>query len=287
MAHSSEISPHPFAGSPSVASPSTTSPEGALVVDFSKVTVRRGGATILKLPSWQVRDGERWLVFGANGAGKTTALQLAAARMFPTTGKVEVLGETLGKTDMRELRPRIGLSSLAFADEIPAQELVRDLVLTAAWGVTGRWKEEYADVDVQRAEDLLAAFGISHLADRLYGTLSGGERKRVQIARSLMTDPELLLLDEPGSGLDLGGREELITALAEIAGDKRSPVMVLVTHHVEEIPPGITHMLLLTRGEVAAQGPIGQVMTSDNLTQAFGLPLEVNQSQGRWTARRA
>jgi len=257
------------------------------VLDLQDVTIRRGAKTILDTVTWQVADGERWVVLGRNGAGKTTLLQVAAGRMHPSAGTADLLGERLGRVDVFELRPRIGLASSALADHIPPSETVRDVVLTAAYGVTGRWRESYEDLDRARATDLLAAFGIAALADRKFGTLSEGERKRTQIARALMTDPELLLLDEPAAGLDLGGREELVAALAELAGDRRSPVLVLVTHHVEEIPAGFTHLLLLADGRVHAAGPIGQVLTAENLTGAFGIGLVVEQQADRWSARAA
>jgi len=257
------------------------------VLDLQDVSIRRGAKTILDTVSWQVREGERWVVLGRNGAGKTTLLQIAAGRMHPSSGIAELLGERMGRVDVFELRPRIGLASSALADRIPASETVRDIVLTAAYGVTGRWRESYEDLDQSRAGDLMAAFGVAELADRSFGTLSEGERKRTQIARALMTDPELLLLDEPAAGLDLGGREELVAALAELAGDQRSPVLVLVTHHVEEIPQGFTHVLLLSGGRVHAAGPIAQVLTAENLSGAFGIELVVEQADGRWSARAA
>lgn len=255
------------------------------VLDLQDVSIRRGTTTILDRLSWTVREGERWVVLGRNGAGKTTVLQVAAGQMHPTSGTAQMLGARLGRVDVFELRPRIGLASAALADRIPAGEIVRDVVLTAAYGMTGRWRESYEAVDESRAGDLMAAFGVGAFADRRYGTLSEGERKRVQIARALMSDPELLLLDEPAAGLDLGGREELVSALTELASDRRSPVLVLVTHHVEEIPPGFTHLLLLADGRVHAAGPIDEVLTSDNLSGAFGMPLVVERSGDRWTAR--
>lgn len=270
---------------PGTGTRSTGQDDGEPVVDLAEVTVRRGTTTILGGVTWQVRDGERWVVLGRNGAGKTTLLQVVAGRMHPTSGTADLLGERLGRVDVFELRPRIGLSSAALADRIPPGETVRDVVLTAAYGVTGRWHESYEDLDDARAADLLAAFGVGHLADRRFGTLSEGERKRTQIARSLMTDPELLLLDEPAAGLDLGAREELVAALAELAGDRRSPVLVLVTHHVEEIPPGFTHVLLLRDGLVHAAGPLEATLTAQNLSEAFGLPLELDRSGDRWAAR--
>ncbi|WP_146838831.1 ABC transporter ATP-binding protein, partial [Cellulomonas hominis] len=203
------------------------------VLDLQDVTIRRGTTTILDGLSWTVREGERWVVLGRNGAGKTTVLQVASGRMHPTSGTADLLGSRLGRVDVFELRPRIGLASAALAERIPPGEVVRDVVLTAAYGMTGRWRESYESVDESRAADLMAAFGVGRFADRRYGTLSEGERKRVQIARALMSDPELLLLDEPAAGLDLGGREELVAALSELAADRRSPVLVLVTHHVE------------------------------------------------------
>ncbi|WP_265523659.1 ABC transporter ATP-binding protein [Oerskovia flava] len=257
------------------------------VLDLRSVTVRRGTKTILDSVDWQVNEGERWVILGRNGAGKTTLLQIAAARMHPTAGTADLLDERLGRVDVFELRPRIGLASAALADRIPGSETVRNVVLTAAYGVTGRWRETYEEFDTQRADDLLAAFGVGDLADRLFGTLSEGERKRTQIARALMTDPELLLLDEPAAGLDLGGREELVGALAELAGDPVSPVLVLVTHHVEEIPPGFTHLLLLKDGRVHAAGPISEVLTAQNLSDAYDLPLVVAHGGGRWMARAA
>ena len=254
------------------------------VLDLDGVTIMRGGNALLDDVSWEVDEGERWVVLGPNGAGKTTLLQVAAARMHPTKGKAEILGETLGGTDVFELRPRIGLASAALAERIPAEEKVRDVVLTAAYAIAGRWREDYDKLDHGRADDLLAAFGVGHLAERTFGTLSEGERKRVQLARSLMTDPELVLLDEPAAGLDLGSRETLVRDLAELAGDHRSPVLVLVTHHVEEIPPGFTHVLMLRGGQVVVAGPIEVTLTDENLTKTFDVPLNVQQTAQRWSA---
>lgn len=255
------------------------------VLALRDVTVRRGGTDIVSHLSWTVHDGERWVVLGSNGAGKTTVLQLAAARMHPTSGSVEVLGERLGAVDVFELRPRIGFASAALADRIPGDEKVLDVVLTASYGMTGRWREVYEELDTDRASELLGAFGVGDMSSRRYGTLSSGERKRVQIARALMTDPELLLLDEPAAGLDLGGREELVGVLGNLAGDPTSPVTVLVTHHVEEIPPHIDHALLLREGRALAAGAVEEVLTAENLSATFGVPLEITRHGERWSAR--
>ncbi|ADU48244.1 ABC transporter ATP-binding protein [Intrasporangium calvum] len=255
------------------------------VLAFAGVSVRRGSSTLLDDVTWEVEEGERWVVLGPNGAGKTTLLQLAAARMHPTTGVAGVLGEVLGAVDVFDLRPRIGLSSSSMADRIPADELVGNVVVTASYGIVGRWREHYDHLDYVRAMELLRTLGVEHLADRRYRTLSEGERKRVQIARALMTDPELMLLDEPAAGLDLGGREDLVRRLGELAADTEAPALVVVTHHVEEIPPSFTDVLLLREGRVVAAGPIPITLTEDNLSRTFGLPLVLEQHGDRWSAR--
>jgi iron complex transport system ATP-binding protein len=255
------------------------------VLELSGVSVLRDRATLLDSIDWEVAEGERWVVLGPNGAGKTTLLQLASAHLHPSRGTATVLGETLGAVDVFELRPRIGLSSAALADRLPAKETVRDVVLTASWAVVGRWREQYEDLDSERADELLAALGVAHLAERRFGTLSEGERKRVQIARALMTDPELMLLDEPAAGLDLGGREDLVRRLGDLAADPDAPALVLVTHHVEEIPSGFTHVLLLRDGRVVAAGPIETTLTAAALAETFGIPLELGRSGPRWSAR--
>jgi iron complex transport system ATP-binding protein len=259
--------------------------EAAAVLDLRAVSVVRGGATLLDAVDWAVREGERWVVLGPNGAGKTTLLQVASAQLHPTSGQAWVLGEQMGAVDVFELRPRIGLASAALAEQLPAEERVLDVVRTAAYAMVGRWRERYDSQDDVRARGLLAALGVEGFVDRRFGTLSEGERKRVQIARALMVDPELLLLDEPAAGLDLGGREDLVRRLAAIAADPYAPSIALVTHHVEEIPPGFTHVLLLRGGRVVAAGPLVQALTAATLSQAFGLPLALDSRDGRFAAR--
>lgn len=258
-----------------------------LVVRLRGVDVRRGPATLLAGVDWAVELDERWVVLGPNGAGKTTLLRLAAAEMHPSAGTVDVLGERLGRVNLAELRTRIGLCSAALTQRVPGDEVVTDVVVSAGYGVLGRWRERYDTADVERARGLLGALGVGGLADRTFGTLSSGERKRALIARALMTDPELLLLDEPAAGLDLGGREDLVGRLAELAADPDAPASVLVTHHVEEIPVGYSHALLLRDGAVVAAGLLDDVLTDENLSATFGLPLTVQRRRGRYTAWRS
>lgn len=259
----------------------------ASVLEFDEVSLTRDGTTILNGITWRVHSDERWVVLGPNGAGKTTMLQVAASFLHPSEGRAVVLDETLGATDVFELRPRIGFASTALARRIPGNERVLDVVMTASYSVTGRWNEQYDEVDVRRAERVLREWHLDGFADRLFGTLSDGEQKRVQIARAIMTDPELLLLDEPAASLDLGAREELLQLLGAYASEPSSPAMVMVTHHVEEIPAGFTHAMLLRSGSVAAAGPLGEVITSEHLTAAFGLELVVTRDGDRFAARAA
>ncbi|WP_026530409.1 ABC transporter ATP-binding protein [Haematomicrobium sanguinis] len=254
------------------------------VLELAGVTVIRGQKKLLDSISLQVQEGERWVILGPNGAGKTTLVQIMGARMHPTSGVVGILDEVLGAVDVFELRPRIGLASSALATHIPEEETVLNAVMTASYGVTGRWREEYERMDAQRAFDLLEAWGMAPLMARKFGTLSEGERKRTQIARALMTDPELLLLDEPGAGLDLAGREDLVRRLGELAQDEEAPTIVLVTHHLEEVPPGFTHALLLREGGVVAAGPIDEVLTEGPLSEAFDVPLDVKHDGARYSA---
>ncbi|MBW9205148.1 ABC transporter ATP-binding protein [Mumia sp. zg.B53] len=259
----------------------------APVLELADVSVRRGTATLLDDVSWTVREGERWVVIGPNGAGKTTMLQIASTQIHPSSGVATVLEEVLGAVDVFELRHRIGYTSAAVAERIPRGERVLDAVLTASYGMTGRWREEYEEFDEAQAMLLLRLMGVDGLAGRTFGTLSEGERKRVLIARALMTDPELLLLDEPAAGLDLGGREDLVSNLGKLARDPEAPVLVLVSHHVEEIPPGFTHVLMLRDGKVTAKGPIEETLTAQNLTITFQMPLILEVRDGRYAARRA
>jgi iron complex transport system ATP-binding protein len=257
------------------------------VLRLRGVGVRYEKSMLLRDIDWTVRSDESWVVIGPNGAGKTTLLQIAAALLVPTEGTVEILGERLDGADLVDLRTRIGFASAAVADRVPPAEKVIDLVLTASYGILGRNSEDYDSFDVTRAVVLLDALGCAHLIRRRFVTLSEGERKRVQIARSLMPDPELLLLDEPAAGLDLGGREDVLRRISMLATDPQAPMIVLVTHHVEEVPEGFTHAMLLRKGMVLAAGPVLEVFTERNLSKCFGVPLLVERRAARWTARAA
>ena len=255
------------------------------ILQLSDISVRRGDRVILGPLNWQVLEGQRWVILGPNGAGKTTLLQICSSLIHPTTGEIHILGEKLGRVDVFELRTRIGLTSSALVEQISPDELVMDVVLTAAYAMFGRWQEKYDLWDESRAMALLTALGVRELGERLFGSLSEGEKKRVQIARALMADPELLLLDEPASSLDLGGREDLLRRIESLSRDPLAPATVIVTHHIEEIPVGTTHALLLRDGVAVAQGEVVSVITDQNLTQAYGLAITVQTEGGRFFAR--
>jgi iron complex transport system ATP-binding protein len=268
-----------------IVSPHDFNPIEDSVVHMSRVSVHRGQNQLLDDVSWHVQEGERWIVMGPNGAGKSTLINIAAARSHPTSGNVSILGEVLGAVDVFDLRPSIGLSSTLLAEQVPGGETIRNLVVTAAYGVTGRWREEYDPEDLARADQLLARWGIAGYSNRRFRTLSEGERKRALIARAMMTDPEMLILDEPGAGLDLAGRETLVRSLSRLATDPFAPTPILVTHHVEEIPPNFTHALLLRDGQIISAGPIDAALTEETLSEAFRLPLNVSRNaEGRFTA---
>ena len=255
------------------------------VLSMHGVTVTRGQRTILGPIDFQIRSGERWVILGPNGAGKSTLMNILATRIFPTTGTVKILEQEMGKVDLFELRTRIGVCATLTSENIPDDEIVRNVVLTAAYAVLGRWNEDYDLWDESRAVALLTTFGVRDIAERPYYTLSDGEKKRVQIARALMSDPELLLLDEPTAGLDLGGREDLLRRFAEYSTDPFAPASIVVTHHIEEIPFGTTHALIIKNGLIAVSGPVASVITSEHMTAVFGIKIDVTASNGRFFAR--
>jgi iron complex transport system ATP-binding protein len=257
----------------------------SLVLDFNNVTVLRDQRPILNNVDWQVHSNQRWVIVGPNGAGKTTLLRVAASQIHPSTGTAKLLGSTLGEVNVFELRTRIGFASNAMSVHIPNSETVLDAVMTASYGITGRWNERYDDVDQRRARRVLAEWQLDELADRPFGTLSDGERKRVQIARSVMPDPEILLLDEPVSSLDMAAREHTISVLGGYAFAPTAPAIIMVTHHIDEIPKGFTHALILSRGQVYAAGEIDATLTTEKISGAFGFGLEVSKDGDRFRVR--
>ncbi|MDJ1371139.1 ABC transporter ATP-binding protein [Gulosibacter molinativorax] len=259
----------------------------AEVVKFEDVRVIRSGRPILDGVNWSVDETDRWVILGPNGAGKSTLLSIASAQLHPTSGQVTILDEQLGRANVFDIRPRIGFASSAMAKLIPEDETVRNTVLTAGYAVAGRWNESYDEIDNEQTDRVLAEWQLENLAERTFGTLSDGERKRTLIARAVMTDPELLLLDEPSASLDLGARENLLASLTDYAASDFAPAIVMVTHHVEEIPVGVTHALLIREGKIVTAGPLAESLTAANLTETFGLPLDLTYHGGRFAARAA
>ena len=257
---------------------------GDVVLALSGVDLVREGRTILRRIDWRVRHGERWAVLGPNGSGKTTLLRVASLYLHPSRGAVDVLGQRLGRTDTRELRRHAQLTSAALADMLQPKLRAEDVVVTGKYAALAPWWHQYTAADRRKARALLDRFGCRALAGAAFGTLSSGERQRVLLARTLMSDPALWLLDEPTAGLDLGGREQLVALLGTVAADAGPPSIVMVTHHVEEIPPAFTHALLLAGGRVHAAGAIEDVLTSDRLSSCFGVPLTMERRDGRWLA---
>lgn len=257
------------------------------VLRFSNVSFERDGNQILQHVTWNVTSDQRWVILGSNGAGKTTVLELASGWEKPTTGTLEILGDDVDSADVEEIRPRVGLASAGMAKRIPRSETVEDAVVTAAYAAAERRGESFDDIDVRRARRVLTEWRLDSLAGRACGSLSEGEGKRLQIARSIMTDPELLLLDEPSASLDLGSREEILQMLGYFASNPQAPAIVMVTHHVEEIPLGFTHVLLLRDGVVVASGPLETTLTSDNLSQTFGVNVSLVERDGRYSATAA
>lgn len=267
------------------ASSSTAPSPGDPIVEVHDLVVRRSGRTILGPLDLTVRPGERWVVIGPNGSGKTTLLSILGLTLWPTAGTVDVLGARYGRVDSRELRQRIGLASSAVESVMRPDLTPIDLVMTARYAATEPWWHVFTPEDRARARELLDRLGLAGVADHAFGTLSAGERRRTSIARALMPDPELLLLDEPAASLDLGARETLLHDLAELAGDRRPAAIVLVTHHVEEIPTGFSNALVLRQGQIVACGPIEGVLTDAVLSRAFDLPIVVTHHDGRAWAR--
>ena len=266
--------------------PGVDDDEATPALRLTGIRLRRGERDVLTDLDWTVGPHDRWVVLGANGSGKTSLVRIASLQEHPSSGTVDVLGERLGATDVRTLRRRIGLTSAALADRFRPRLTARQVVVTARFAALEPWWHDYDDADHAEADRLLARVGVGDLADRTFGTLSSGERQRVLLARALWGEPGLVLLDEPTAGLDLGGREDLVAALAALAGDPAAPATVLVTHHVEEVPPGFDRLLVLRAGRVLVAGALDDLLTSEVLSEAFGRPLRLERHpDGRRTAR--
>ena len=253
-------------------------------LELRGVEVRRGGRSILGPIDWTVRRGERWVILGPNGSGKTTLVQVASTYLWPSSGAVRVLGSEIGTVDARELRRRIGYASSALERQIDDSLTALDVVRTARHAALGPWWHRYSEADRERALGLLDRLGVLAFADRPFGLLSTGERRRVQIARALMPEPEILILDEPSASLDLGAREALIHDLDALAADGGLAAIVLVNHHVEEIPPAFDRALVLGDGRAVSAGPIDEALSSAALRAAFRLPIEIERRDGRFRA---
>jgi iron complex transport system ATP-binding protein len=255
------------------------------VIALHAVGVRREGTVVLDNVDWVVRPGERWVILGPNGSGKTTLLTLAGARLWPSAGSVEILGARLGKVDVRTLRPRISLVSGSVTRQLRAELPARDVVVSGRHGALETWWNTYTPEDWAEADRLLDEVGFASIADRPFGVISEGERQHVLLARALISRPELLLLDEPAAGLDLGARERLVSRLGVLAADPTNPPTVLVTHHCEEIPRGFTHAGLVRQGKLVAAGPLARVITSSLVSACFDVDVTVGQRDGRWWSR--
>ncbi len=258
---------------------------GGSVVALEGVSVRRQGFEVLRAVDWRVEAADRWVILGPNGSGKTTLLQVASARLWPTAGSVEILGARLGRVDVRTLRPRVALVSGAVTRQLRPDLPARDVVASGRYGALETWWHRYTDEDWEQADRLLARGGVADIADRPFGVISEGERQQVLLARALMGRAELVMLDEPFAGLDLGARERLLVHLADLASDPQGTAVVLVTHHCEEIPPGFTNGALMRRGELVAAGPLSEAITSDAVSACFGVAVSVGRTDGRWWSR--
>ena len=254
------------------------------VIELRGVEVRRGGRSILGPIDWTVRHGERWVILGPNGSGKTTLVQVASTYLWPSSGAVHVLGSEIGTVDARELRRRIGYASSALERQIEDGLTALDVVRTARHAALGPWWHRYSEADRERALALLERLGVRAFADRPFGLLSTGERRRVQIARALMPEPDVLILDEPSASLDLGAREALLRDLDGLSTDGDLAAIVLVNHHVEDIPPTFDRALILGDGRAVSAGPINDALSSAALRKAFRLPIEIERRDGRFRA---
>ncbi|MGZ4734338.1 MAG: ABC transporter ATP-binding protein [Acidimicrobiia bacterium] len=258
---------------------------GEVALRLDGVSIVRDRRSLLADIDWVVGSADRWVVIGPNGSGKTTLLQIAGARLHPSRGSVEILGERLGRSDWRAVRARVGFVSGSVVRSLRPSLDAADIVVTGKYGALEPWWHTYTDADRTRALELMGFTGVAELADRPFGVISEGERQQVLLARLLMGEPGLMLLDEPFAGLDLGARERLLGRLSALATDAATPPIILVTHHVEEIPPGTTHALVIAEGRVVTSGSIADALTSEALSAAFDFPVELGRDGSRWSAR--
>jgi len=251
-------------------------------IEFSNISFVKENQTILNEINWVVNSGERWAVLGLNGCGKTSLLRIAGLYLHPSSGAIKILDNELGKFDVRTLRKRIGFSSQAVVDMIRPNIKTSEVVVTGLHAALETWWDSYTDSDIARATALLQTVGMDDKADRVFNSLSAGERQRVLLARTLMTEPEILLLDEPTAGLDFVGREQLLATLDKLSIERHNLPMVLVTHHTEEIPINFTHCLMIKNGTVIASGPIDEILTSENLSECYDTQVEITKKDCRW-----
>ncbi len=255
---------------------------------LEEVCVRRQGRFLLDGVNWRVEADQRWVLLGPNGSGKTTLLRVAGAQLWPTSGTVEVLGCQLGRVDVRSLRRRVALVSGAVIRQLRPALTAREVVVSAKYGALEAWWNRFSPSDWEAADRLLEAAGVGGpggVGERAFGVISEGERQQVLLARALMSRPDLLLLDEPAAGLDLGARERLLERISALTTDAQSPPLVMVTHHVEEVPKGITHAGLIRDGRLIAAGPIEETLTSGIVSECFGVSVTIGYEDGRWWSR--
>ena len=255
------------------------------ILRLSEVNLTRNGNSLLAGINFEVLSGENWVILGPNGSGKTSLLRIASMFEHPSSGTVTLLEHTLGLSDIRKIRHLVGFTGHGISQLLRLDLIAEDVVMTAKYGALEPWWHTYSEQDKLKAHSHMEVLGVYHLAKQRFGTLSTGEKQRVLLARSLMSDPKLLLLDEPASGLDLPGREELMKSLSSLVSDYKSPPVVMVTHHVEEIPEGFSHILFLKEGLAMESGPIAENLNSENLSKCFGIDLEVREFKGRWSAQ--
>ena len=257
------------------------------VLKFNSVSLVREQNQILSDVTFEMNFKDHLVIFGPNGAGKSSLVEIAAGFQFPTRGEVEILDQTMGRVDLSQLRLSIGYAGPRLSMMMEPAEKVIDAVLSAAWGVVGRWQETYSEYDMLRANQVIDLMGMKDFKDRTFGFLSAGEKKKVEIARALMNDPELLILDEPAASLDLPAREDLILQLNKLINSGLSPAILMVTHHLEEVPSGFNRALLLHKGRVFSQGAVDETLSAENLSSLYQMQIKVWQADGRRFAYRA